>query len=441
MIRITIILVFYSLVSIGQGRSPFKKKVLQLGLVPGLSTNGIHPGRYDNSFSINVLTGYGHTTKYFELNGIAGFNTASSSGIHISSLANFIGGNGQVGLSEKEKNQELKMGYETNLTGFQISGLINYVGTNTIGAQFTIGVNKTSKYLTGSQFSGLFNYVGSFTIGTQVSVIGNVTKKSMSGVQLALIINSTGSRHSGIQVAAVNIAGEINNRKGPTSGAGSALQLGLANVAGDMGGWQIGLLNISKKVTGTQIGLINFFKSGSQVDYKDGPAYGLLNFGYYINPRVYISELFLSNYAINTGKPLNSRVMAASRFVYTYNEVVYSTNYQLENDIDWGVSYRAGLISFYKAPDPTSGKNYFAVMAEIGHIDWESQVKKKLNLRYAIHLEVGVRLSKKLSFVYPFVSVSYNYLPEVEGSSPEFLGTTLGTGKLWAGYALGVMLH
>jgi hypothetical protein len=441
-LRLSVILLFCTHIVSGQSsKVHYNKSVLQLGLFPGLSTNGVHPGEYNNLFSVNVFTGYGHSTKYFEVNGLAGFNTASSSGIHISGLASFIGGNGLAGLTEKQKRREHRRGYETNLSGFQFSGMMNYVATNTFGAQVTLGVNTNVNYLIGSQFSGLFNYVGGFTIGTQVSVIGNFTKKSMTGVQLAVLLNSTQRGYSGIQIGAYNHAGVIGTLKMPSSGYGTAWQIGLINTSGNMGGWQIGLVNIGKRVVGTQIGIINIFKSGKSVDYKDGPAFALLNFGYYINPRVYVSELFISNYGLYTGKPLNSRVMSASRYVYSYNEVVYSTNYKLENDINWGVSYRAGLISFYKAPDPTSQKNYFSLMAEIGHIDWDTQVKKQLNLRYAVHLEAGFRLSKKMSFVYPFASVSYNYLPKVEGDSPELLAQAAGTGKLWLGYAVGIMLH
>jgi len=442
MLRLSIVLLLWSHVILAQPKLvKYQKSALQLGIVPGLGTNGIHPGEYDNLFSLNVITGYSHSTKFLEVNGLAGFNTASSSGIQISGLANFIGGNGQAGLSNREKLRERKTGYETNLSGFQISGLMNYVATNTFGAQITLGINTTANYLIGSQFSGLFNYVKKFTIGTQVSVIGNYSKRSMTGVQLALVLNATQGRYSGVQLGAFNHAGVIGNTKGPTPGYGTAWQIGLVNTSGDMGGWQIGLINIGKRVTGTQIGIINIFKSGKSVDYKDGPAFALLNFGYYINPRVYISDLFTSNFGLSTGKPINARIQAASRYVFSYNEVVYSTNYKLENDINWGVSYRAGLISFYKSSDARNQRNYFSFMVEIGHVDWDSQVKKQLNLRYATHLEVGVRLSKKLSFIYPFASISYNYLPRAEGDSPEILTTTVGTGKLWAGYSVGVMLH
>ena len=442
MIRLSIILLFCSQLVVGQSKSvAYKKSILQLGLFPGLSTNGIHPGEYDNLFTLNLFTGYAHSTRYLELNGLAGFNTSSSSGIQLSGLTNFIGGNGQVGLTEKQKRQEHKTGYETNLSGFQISGLMNYVGSNVFGAQATLGINVTSNYLMGSQFGGLFNYVGGFTIGTQVSVIGNYSKKSMSGVQVSILLNSTQGSYSGIQVGAFNHAGAIGTTRGPTAGYGTALQIGLVNTSGDMGGWQVGLVNIGKRVAGTQIGIVNIFKNAKSVDYQDGPAFGLLNFGYYINPRVYFSELFMSNFGLNTGKPINGRIRSASRTIYSYNEVVYSTNYAYENVMNWGVSYRAGLISFYKAPDYRSERNYYSFMGEIGHINWNDQAENQINLRYAVHLEAGVRLSRKLNFIYPFAGVSYNYIPKTEDGSPEFLSNSVGKGELWPGYSVGIMFH
>ncbi len=419
----------------------YKKSSLQLGLFPGISTNGLDPGEYENLFSLNLFTGYGYSTRYFELNGLSGFNTASASGIHISGIANFIGGNEMVGLTEKEKRRQRRKGYETNLTGFQISGFLNYTGTNTEGAQITGGVNNTQKYLIGAQIGGLFNYVGSFTMGTQIAVLGNYSKKSLSGVQISLLLNTTQGSSTGIQLGAYNHSGVINSTKGPNPSTNTAMQIGVVNTTGDMGGWQIGVLNIGDRVAGTQIGIINIFKNAKSVDYKDGPAFGLFNFGYFINPRAYVSELFLSNYGIYTGKPLNSRVRSATRTLYSYNEAVFSTNYKQEREIKWGASYRFGIISFYKSQDVTNERNYISLSAELGHYNLNKKLDKKLNMRYALHTEMGFKLSRKMSSIFPFVAFSYNYMPNAVETSPEFLATTAGNGKLWAGYSVGVMIH
>ncbi|CAN0246777.1 unnamed protein product, partial [Chrysoparadoxa australica] len=103
MTRLSILLLFINYTVFAQSNLVYKTSVLQLGVVPGLSTNGVNPGEYYNLFSINLFTGYGRSTKYFELNGLGGFNTHSSSGIYVSGLANFIGGNGQVGKTDTEK--------------------------------------------------------------------------------------------------------------------------------------------------------------------------------------------------------------------------------------------------------------------------------------------------------------------------------------------------
>ncbi|CAN0179056.1 unnamed protein product, partial [Chrysoparadoxa australica] len=267
------------------------------------------------------------------------------------------GGNGQVGKTVTEKDKTEGREYTPELHGFQLSGLINYVGYNTIGSQITLGLNSTKNYLLGVQISGILNSVGSFTSGAQIALGGNLTRKSMSGTQASLLFNSSGGRHSGFQLSAVNHTGEIGNPKGPAEGTGTAMQLGLVNICGNMGGLQVGLINIGDRVGGTQIGLINFFKNEKVGNFSDGPAYGLLNFGYYLNPRVYMSDLFLSNFSINTGKPLNLRVSAAKRHVYSYNEVVYSKNYGTDHGMNWGLSYRAGIISYYKDIVPENRKN------------------------------------------------------------------------------------
>lgn len=442
MIRISIILLFSWQVMFAQHKtSAYKKSTLQLGLFPGISTNGINPGEYDNSFSFNLFTGYGHSIRYFELNGLAGFNTSSSSGIHISGIANYIGGNGQVGLTDKQKRSERRLGYETNLTGFQLSGLLNYVGTNATGAQLTLGVNNVSNYLIGFQFGGLFNYVGGFTLGTQISVIGNYSKEAMSGFQISLLLNSTQGSYSGIQFGAFNHAGIIYPTRGPTAAENTGLQIGVINTSGDMGGYQIGIINIGDRVAGTQIGIINIFKNEKSVDYKDGPAYGLLNFGAIINPRVYISDLFLTNYGLFTGKALNSRVRSAARSIYSYNELIYSTNHSKSSEIHWGVSYRFGIISFYKSIDVTNQRNYFTLFGELGHYNINKKLDDKVNMRYAVNAEMGFKLSRKVSYIYPFVSLSYNYMPSDNINTSEFLSSTTESGKFWPGYSIGFMIH
>ncbi|MCF6352028.1 MAG: hypothetical protein L3J06_03360 [Cyclobacteriaceae bacterium] len=119
MIRLSIILLFSWQIMFAQNKTvAYKKSTIQLGLFPGISTNGLDLGEYENLFSLNLFTGYGYSTRYFEMNGLAGFNTASASGIHISGIANFLGGNEMVGLTEKEKRKQRRNGYETNLTGF-----------------------------------------------------------------------------------------------------------------------------------------------------------------------------------------------------------------------------------------------------------------------------------------------------------------------------------
>lgn len=442
MIRIFIILLFSWQIVFSQNRtSAYKKSTLQLGLFPGISTNGLDPGEYENLFSINVFTGYGYSTRHFELNGLAGFNTTSSSGVHISGIANFIGGNEMVGLTEKEKRYQRRKGYETNLTGFQIAGLLNFTRTNTEGAQITFGVNNTNKYLIGVQLAGLFNYVGSFTMGTQVSLIGNYSKKSMSGVQVALLLNSTQGSYSGIQIGGYNHAGLIFPTRGPTAAKNTGLQIGIINTSGDMGGWQIGILNIGDRVAGTQIGIINIFKNDRAVDYKDGPAYGLLNFGSIMNPRVYISDMFLTNYGIYTGKAMNSRIKSATRAIYSYNETIYSTNHSQSSEINWGLSYRFGIISFYKSIDITNQRNYFSFSGELGHYNKNKKLDNKLNMRYAIHLEMGLKLSRKVSYIYPFASLSYNYIPNGNFQTFEFLTNSTAIGKFWPGYSVGLMIH
>lgn len=442
MIRISFILLFsWQVVSAQTKQAAYKTSILQLGLFPGVSTNGLNPGEYENLFAFNLFTGYGYSTRIFELNGLAGFNTASSSGIHLSGLANFIGGNSLVGLTEKEKRSQRRRGFETSLTGFQVSGVLNYVETNTTGAQVTLGVNNTAKYVLGVQLAGLVNYAGSFVMGTQVSGLGNIACKSVSGVMAGLLFNYTSGSASGIQFGFFNKAGIIHYLKGPSPSTNTALQLGGVNLSGDMGGWQVGLFNKGKEVSGVQLGLINVFKMPDAKDYKAGPAFGLLNFGFLYNPKLYSNEIFLTNYGLVTGKPINIEVRSASRTVYSYNEITYSTNYKAQRNVAWGAGYSLGLLSFSRSFNRHPIPNFMGFSAGVAHINKNKKYDGSLNMLYSLNLMGGLEPFKLLSGIYVFVSASYNFTPGAVVPIPESKQTSIGGGHGWVGYAAGILLH
>ena len=54
-----LILLFITSIVNGQNRySRNDYKIFQIGLVPGISTNGVNSGSYTNKFSINLFAGY-----------------------------------------------------------------------------------------------------------------------------------------------------------------------------------------------------------------------------------------------------------------------------------------------------------------------------------------------------------------------------------------------
>jgi hypothetical protein len=70
----------------------------QFSIVPGLGTNGLHPGGFRNIVSMNLTSGYSKATLLFELAGISNLNTDETRGVQIAGLANLTGANAFLGL-------------------------------------------------------------------------------------------------------------------------------------------------------------------------------------------------------------------------------------------------------------------------------------------------------------------------------------------------------
>lgn len=181
-----------------QGRYP--KRIVQLGFVPPLSTNGLESGKVSNRLSLNAIGSFAAALDGAEFSGIFSI----------------------------EKDY---------VRGAQFSGIYNGVGHEVDGAQFAGIANTIGGPLYGAQFAGIANVVGKDVKGTQVAGIANVAGQTTHGIQVAGIAN-----------IARNITG--------------AQISGIVNVARHVKGTQIGLINVAETVDGPQIGLISVSRNG-----------------------------------------------------------------------------------------------------------------------------------------------------------------------------------
>jgi hypothetical protein len=178
----------------------YRKRPVQIGFIPPLSTNGLESGKVSNHVSLNVLGSY----------------AAALDGFEASSLFNI------------EKDY---------VDGVQFAGIINAVRNQVKGAQFAGIANLAGGSLKGSQFSGITNVVAGDVQGTQFAGIANLAGGHVRGLQLAGIANVARSA-DGPQIA------------------------GIANIGKRVKGAQIGLINIAQDIDGPQIGLLSISPNG-----------------------------------------------------------------------------------------------------------------------------------------------------------------------------------
>ncbi len=213
-----LLLLLFALSSFAQEDSTasYHYRLVHLGIVPPISTNGKEAREYTNTFSLHLLWG----------------ESQHEYGRAISGLANIV---------------------RNSASGIQIAGLIN-----------RIGYDKS-----GSWPADFSNYVNGYGKGLAIAGLSNTAYK-YDGVQIAAINRS--AIQNGIQIGAANGTHTLNGLQiGMANGAGNmkGLQIGMMNFADTVKGLQIGIFN-ERKSGGVQIGIMNL------ADHNDWPI-GIVN--------------------------------------------------------------------------------------------------------------------------------------------------------------------
>ena len=424
--------------------------MFQVSLLPGISSNGMHPGGYQNYFSLNLTSGYAASTRLLGLALISNTDEEISSGLQIAGLANLTGVNAFAGMQRKERDEKVRNGFEANLAGLQLSGLSNVVLNNVFGGQLTGGMNVSKGALQGLQVSGVANLVYKYTFGLQLAGLWNISFESMDGVQLSSLANYTRGGLFGFQVGAYNRAGFIEGKNSYENDDPTGLQLGLLNHVGKMNGFQVGLINIAGNMQGTQIGLVNIYRNGKQAETRDGTAIGLLNFGNSGYAALYANELFFTNIELATGNSKNGRIKSSRRNIYIQNALIYADDPSfLDNEGRWAFGY--GMKKFYFNRSERPGMNNFRFLSfgvDALHMSHEKKkLTRELSLLLRPKVSFGTRLHAKLKSIYVFGGISYNvYLSGSDYKlAPEFLESTATVGDrsldMWPGFSAGVHIQ
>ncbi|MCF0054422.1 hypothetical protein [Dyadobacter sp. CY356] len=227
-LAISFLLVCFSISAVAQIE---KTRLMHVGLIYPVSSNGLNAAEFTNKFSLHAISG------------ISGNET----GIAISGVATVV---------------------KENAKGVQVSGVANVIGNSADGIQIAGFMNLIRHNAKGLPIAGLLNL--SESAGpAQIAGFSNITKESVNGVQIAGFLNKSKNVNS-------QISGFINLAKN-VKGVQIA---GLINIA-DSSDYPIALLNFVKngeKSIGITVDetatTIASFRSGGRV------LYGILGVGY-----------------------------------------------------------------------------------------------------------------------------------------------------------------
>ena len=458
-LRPWILLLFIPIAGYSQVNKKIREydRLFQFSLLPGISTNGIYSASFRNRFSLNLFGGISAGNRILEIGLISNVNIKNSTGIQIAGIANIIGTNAFVNLSQSEERELIiKEGFKSDGKGIQFAGLLNYVRDNATGIQFAGGFNLIGYDFKGTQFAGIGNVVGEQGQGLQFAGLFNIAHESMGGFQITTLFNYTHGQFAGLQLALINKNGSMDGRKSTPPTTARSLQLGLINMSKAMDGVQIGLINFGGRPRGVQIGLINFFKKyGSKENVRMSTPIGLLNIGSRGSVfRLYYNELYTTNAEYTTGNCLNCSWVMGSEMPYNDNYKIYNQNALIVGYDHWlqtwGFGYGFERIMYNKVsmePRPENESRMISYGIRFLHLNKEMNIDQDFNLLSKLHIEYGKRWKGKRYF---FVSASINYfLMEQEGSIKDYhiRSVIIDSGKLfdfdgffWPGYAIGLQM-
>lgn len=458
---ILVFLIYLSTSCYGQVQKKIREqnKSFQISLFPGISTNGIYSGSYYNHYSLNLLGGLSAGNKILEIGLISNVNTKSKTGIQLAGLANVIGANAFINLSQVEERELInKEGFESNSKGIQLAGLLNYVRTHSSGIQLAGALNVVGGDFNGVQIAGIGNSAANatngYSKGLQLAGLYNISRASIAGMQLSSLFNYTDGTLSGTQLGLINKSKAMAGRHTLPPTKGRSFQIGLLNFSKEMDGTQIGLINFGGAALGKQIGLINFFDSmPTKENTRKGTPIGVLNFNSTGNLlRLTYNELFIANLEYTTGNCLNCSV-AQSEMPFNDKFQIYNQNtlilgYDPIQDT-WGFGYGFAKILFNKSSMlPTDSRNRKKLISygiKFIHLNRDMSFDDSFNLLNKLHFEYGKRIFNH----YVFVGASLNYfLSETENNKPYKINSiifSLGDvhglkSVLWPGYTVGIQL-
>jgi len=216
-----------------------EEQMIQITLVPPVSTNEELAEKTTNTFSFNVLWGRNGGLDGIEVGGFVNSIVYNMQGFQLAGVGNIVDGDAQ---------------------GSQLATVFNYNKGFTKGVQASLlNIANTANVI---QIAGFANIIQEDFKGLQAALVGNYARTKADGFQTAGLFNYT-KGYANTQISlGLNKANEIKH-----------LQIGLVNITNYSKGQQIGLVNIAEQTDKTPIGLFNIIKDGyNKIEVSAGEA-------------------------------------------------------------------------------------------------------------------------------------------------------------------------
>ena len=205
-----------------------EKQMIQVTLIPPISTNEELAEKTTNTFSFNILWGRNGGLGGIEVGGFVNTITNNMQGFQLAGIGNQV---------------------EGDMQGGQLATIFNYNQGFTKGVQASLfNIANTGNVI---QLAGIANIIQEDFDGLQAAILGNYAKEQANGIQSAGLFNYTEGLANSQFSLGLNKAVAVEN-----------LQVGLVNIAKKVNGRQIGLVNIADSADKTPFGLFNHIKDG-----------------------------------------------------------------------------------------------------------------------------------------------------------------------------------
>ena len=250
---------------------------IAIGLVPGLSTDGLRIGRVRHLVSFHGLAGISGGSELLAFSGIADVQRGTVDGLQLSGIASVAEDlrGVQVGgiLAVAERGGVQVGGIAAATRGhadFQIGGIGVVAGSSSLGQ--IGGIATLARHSASTQVAGIAAVAGDNS-DLQLGGLGVLTR-GRAHVQVAGIAAVAGSAELQLGGIAAISRGEGNIQIGgiATSAGTANVQIaGIANFADRVKGVQVGTVNIARRVEGLQVGVVNIGGNAG------GNSFGLIN--------------------------------------------------------------------------------------------------------------------------------------------------------------------